>query len=80
MLYQTCLAGLMGSLHISGVCIMTNISTQLDGARLTASPFSHPHDKVSGMLNVIINYKPVDCEAIITTTVKDKYQHKYHLK
>jgi len=68
MMHQTCFAGLMGSLHISGVCIMTKIYTQLDGARLTASPFSHPHDKVSDMVNVIVNYKTVDCEARVTTT------------
>jgi len=79
-MHQTCFAGLMGSLHISGFCIMTKIYTQLDGARLTASPFSHPHNKVSDMLNVIVNFKTVDREARITTKVNDQYQHQYQLK
>jgi len=47
MLYQSFFTGLMGFLHISGVCTTANLSTQQDGARLTASTFSHLQTRVS---------------------------------
>jgi len=37
------LMDLMGLILISGVCTTTNISTQQDGAKRTASTFNHLH-------------------------------------
>jgi len=58
MFNQSWFTDLMGFPHISGVCTMTNISTQLDGARLTASCFSHLHTRVStGIKRVLLLYE-----------------------